>query len=328
VEVSSKPNIAVIVPTIRPETFKTFVCRWFELFHRHDVVLAVVWDGYNPAVQTARAGLFTDSTAFYYSLCSSSGFPRSDFPAGLQALFSDHNPACRNLGFYRAALLNSNVDVFMTFDDDCLPIGDPIDAHLYALSRRWPMSWFGTTDHGYYMRGFPYSIRGECEAVVSHGLWHNNPDLDAPSELHAGALKAMNMPVDNREVGWYVGPIPHGVLYPHCGMNAAFKREILPYYYHCPVEDFPGAERFDDIWMGIELKRTIDKMENKCVVNGVARVEHTRASNPFTNLAKEAVGIHVNETLWKGEIDKQYQPFFDLYRERRERYEQLLKALV
>jgi reversibly glycosylated polypeptide / UDP-arabinopyranose mutase len=327
VAASNKPNIAVIVPTIREDRFKQFLDCWFPLFKKHDVLFVVVWDGDDPSAMSTRAGKYGLAYNFHSSLYSTNSLRRGELSIANQELFSDHNPACRNLGFFSAAR-DPDVNVFMTFDDDCLPIGDPIEAHLHALSRRWPMSWFGTADHGYYMRGFPYAIRGECEAVVSHGLWHNNPDFDAPSELQAVALKAMNRTSENREEGWYVGPIPRGVFYPHCGMNVAFTREMLPYYYHCPVEDFPGAERFDDIWMGIELKKAIDKMENKCVVSGVARVEHTRASNPFTNLAKEAVGIHVNETLWKGDIDKQYQPFFDLYRERRERYEQLLKALV
>lgn len=326
---ASKPKIAVVVPTIRPEHFRTFLYAWYPLFKTHCADLFVVRDGDDPEVLHLSVG---PSVAYdcYQQFLLDSGSKRSSLPEDEQELFSDHNPACRNLGFYVAASSMTKFDMFLTLDDDCLPIAktDPIADHIEALGRRWPLSWMSTTDHKLYMRGFPYGVRAEAEAIVSHGLWSNNPDFDAPSELTYGdVLRRNNLRL---EVGnhWFKGPIPRGVFAPICGMHVAFKREALPHYYHCPVESFPGAERFDDIWMGLNLKKQIDAMPGKCIVSGCAVVEHTRASNPFVNLEREAVGIKINETLWKGEVDAQYEPFFTMYHDRRERYAELLKPLV
>ncbi len=312
---SSKPKIAVIVPTIREACFEQFFDAWMKLFIKHDVELFKVADGFIPEVYICN-----DFVKGVWEL----NWSRSDCQEA--DLFSDHNPACRNLGFYAAAVCSPKFDVFITLDDDCFPPKgkDPLQEHLNALDRRWPTSWFSTTNHTDYTRGFPYSIRSESECVVSHGLWTGNLDYDAPTQLFS-----MNPWGDIQEEPMYRGPIPKGVWYPHCGMNVAFKREILPFYYHCPVENFPGCERFDDIWMGMELKKAVDNyMPGKCIVSGCSTVHHIRASDPFQNLAKEAVGIKINETLWKDQIDEEYEEFFQTYRDKRRRYEDLLKPLV
>lgn len=323
-----KPKIAVVVPTIREAHFSEFVDKWFDLFVKHKVTLVKVTDGDDPMVHAAAVDMHT-VRSLKAALVSSPNLLRSELSRDIAELFSDHNPACRNLGFYWVAARKNPFDVIVTLDDDCAPIEhtDPIHSHLIALSRRWPLSWFSTTDHVNYMRGMPYGVRSECEAVVSHGLWINNADFDSPSDIREQTLDKIWPNRSTSASRWYCGPVPRGVFYPHCGMHVAFKREVLPYYYHCPVETFPGAERFDDIWMGIELKKAIDAMPGKCIVSGCVFIEHTRASNPFKNLAREAVGIEINETLWKSEIDDQYKTFFDSYQRRRIAYEQLLKTI-
>lgn len=325
------PSIAVVVPTIRESSFSSFIDGWFDLFVKHDVKVVKVTDGDDPQINSARAKQFFEARGLKADLCSVSDLRRSELRSDLQDLFSDHNPACRNLGFYWAATRGvSHFDVFLTLDDDCLPIEgtDPIQEHLDALARRWPLSWFSTTDSFAYMRGMPYGVRSEAEAIVSHGLWANNPDWDAPTELQERSLSQQHPEFEIATQHWYTGPIPKGVLYPHCGMHVALKREALPFYFHCPVEKFAGAERFDDIWMGLYLKKAVDAMPGKCIVSGCSVINHTRASDPFRNLAKEAIGIPINESLWRGEIEEQYKPFFDAYHAKRERYEQLLKPLV
>ncbi len=323
-------KIAVIVPTIRSKHFEHFVEAWFEQFCEHDVWLVKVQDGDDPTATVANVAGHASYLGVLGTL-SASGAPlrRSDLSLSEQELFSDHNPACRNLGFLHA-LRRVQPDVFISLDDDCLPLPrkhehDAILAHREALERKWPLSWFSLTDNFNYMRGFPYGIRAEASAIVSHGLWSKNPDYDAPTDL----LRSARAAVDPRfgvhpDPSWYAGPIPRGVFAPICGMHLAFTREALPYVYHCPVDSFPGCERFDDIWMGIELKKAVDKMQNKCIVSGYAYVEHTRASDPFKNLEKEALGIRINETLWKGEVEEQHQPFMDLWREKRDRYAELV----
>ena len=59
-----------------------------------------------------------------------------------------------------------------------------------------------------------------------------------------------------------------------------------------------GYDRFDDIWAGIFAKKIMDHL-GYGVVNGSPFVEHRKASDPFKNLQKEAIGIETNEILWK-----------------------------
>jgi hypothetical protein len=61
-------------------------------------------------------------------------------------------------------------------------------------------------------------------------------------------------------------------------------------------------DRFGDIWCGIIMKKLADIMGYR-VATGMPYIRHERASNPFTNLKKEANGIEVNETFWE-HVDK------------------------
>jgi hypothetical protein len=56
--------------------------------------------------------------------------------------------------------------------------------------------------------------------------------------------------------------------------------------------------RFDDIWCGVILLKVCHHL-NLLVAVGEPFVNHSRASNCFVNLIKEAAGIQRNETFWK-----------------------------
>jgi reversibly glycosylated polypeptide/UDP-arabinopyranose mutase len=120
-----------------------------------------------------------------------------------------------------------------------------------------------------------------------------------------------------------IGPIPKGVFYPMCGMNIAFKRKMLPYMYFAPMGHRVGMDRFGDIWCGIESKKVIDK-KGWAVITGLASVKHKRASNVFTNLVKEAKGLGLNETYWKGD---KTDPYFKLYADCRKRWKTMIQNL-
>ena len=47
-------NIAVVIPSIRPESMKTFMAAWEHLFKKHSVVLITVLDGEEPTVSTTQ----------------------------------------------------------------------------------------------------------------------------------------------------------------------------------------------------------------------------------------------------------------------------------
>ena len=289
-------KIAVVVPTIRmKESMPAFLEAWQPLFDKHNVILIVIEDGENPRLtctehyqdngihitETTRADLDTENLV-------------SNFCAGV-----------RQLGFLYVAKCLPEVEYIFTTDDDCFPIGDPIQDHIDQLNRRVPISWLSTAQNAF-MRGFSYGVREEAQVQLSHGVWASVPDYDAPTQLLT--------PKDFKPE-YYKGVIPKGIYAPICGMNIMFRKEALPYIYFAPVGQFKGAERWDDIFMGIMVIKKFAEL-NWAIVTGYATVNHLRASNVFTSLAKEAVGILHGESFWKDPENYKGDPWFDMFREK------------
>lgn len=271
-------KIAIVVPTIRPDTsLVTFMEAWQHLFDKHNVELVVVDDtGDKPIIfHNHRRMEMLDNE-----------------------LISNKCAGVRQLGFLYIAQYLPDVEYIITLDDDETPIGDPIQDHIDQLNRKVPISWISTASD--YMRGFPYGVREEAQVMMSHGVWEGVYDWDAPSQLLKKDVK----------IEFYKGVIPRGIFFPICGMNLAFRREALPYVYFAPVGQYKGAERFDDIWMGLEVIKDFDKL-GWGVVSGYAKCNHDRASNVFTSLEKEATGIRKNEEYWQGIYDEWYNDFIN-----------------
>ena len=262
--------LAVVVPTIRPESWKTFIKAWQPLFDKHSVKVVKVEDGEIPNVNGVHLGQIMGNDA---------------------DLIYNFNDGVRNLGFAYIAKFLPGVETIITLDDDLTPIGDPIADHLDVLGRRGPISWMATATK--YTKGFPYNIREEAEVVLSHGVWQGVKDWDAPTQLVKG----------NPDVQFYRGIIPKGVLFPMCGMNLAFSRKLLPYMYWAPMTD--GIDRFADIWCGVEVKKIIDK-KGWAAVTGYSQVHHERASDVWKNLIKESKGLGMNENYGEDEYFKMY----------------------
>lgn len=279
-------KLAIIVPTIREESYAKFLDIWKPLFEKHKVQLITVWDGEKPRLNCV----------------SYTGSSISQTTQGIESVMGEYadliynfNDGVRNLGFAYVAKNLPEIEYVITFDDDVVPIGDTIEDHLDALNQNVPVSWMNTsmTD---YMWGFPYNIRQEAEVWVSHGVWTNVADFDALTQLVKGI----------RPQVFYKGSIPKGIFYPHCAMNFSFKREALPYVYQAPMGPKIGLDRFGDIWGGIEMKKDLDRL-GKAVVSGYAIVEHVRASDVYKNLQKEAKGVELNDFYGK---DKYFKLFF------------------
>lgn len=281
--------IAVVLPTIRPERYELFRGAWNELFEQHQVKVVTVWDGDEPVV---------DVDGITHSVEEIMG----DYA---ETIFN-FNDGVRNLGFAYVARFLPEVDTIITLDDDTTPFLDTIKDHLEALNSNVSTSWMSSASD--YMRGFPYGVRQESPVVVSHGVWAGVPDVDGPTQL----VKGYGL------VRFYRGPVPRGALMPVCGMNLAFKRCMLPYVYFAPMGHRVGMDRFADIWMGINLKRKLDEL-NYAMVSGYSTVYHERASNVFKNIQKEARGLELNETYWKGDESDGY---FSVYNEMRKRWEE------
>ena len=282
-------TIAIVIPTIRPESFKKFKTAWQPLFDKHNCELVVVMDGKNPTVN----GLSVHKVMGKYA-----------------STLTNFNAGIRNLGFAYVAKYLREVNTIITLDDDVTPIGDTIKDHLHALSLQVPVSWLSTASK--YTRGFPYQVRQEAEVVLSHGVWEGVADWDAPTQLVKGS---------RRPVTFYKGPIPKGIYYAMCSMNLGFKTKLLPYIFHAPWA--LGINRFDDIFAGITSKREIDS-RGWAVVTGLAKVKHDRASNVFTNLKNEAPGIELNETFWTGD---ETHPYFKDYRRRYKLWQEFIGKL-
>lgn len=273
-------KISVIVPTVtgREETFSGFIEVWKPLFDKHSVEFIKVLDGEVPEVQVAgREIVNVDEIMGEY-----------------KDVISNFNGGVRNLGFAYVAKYLPEIEVIITLDDDTRPIGDTIQDHLNALDQRVPVSWVSTASE--YMRGFPYGIREEAEVVLSHGVWENVADWDAPTQLVLGSHR----PVDFPKM-----PIPKGALFPMCGMNIAFKRKLLPVMYQAPFWLEQGIGRVDDIICGIYSKKEIDK-QGWAAVTGYARVWHERASNVYKNLKLEAASIELFEQVATGDESSDY----------------------
>lgn len=281
----------MVVPSIRPEMVQEFLDSWGKIFKQHEAEVIVVFDGDKP----------------YLMHNEEVHTPESIMGDYIDLIFNK-NDGIRNLGFAYVAKKLPHVEYIFTTDDDCFPVGDTIQDHLRILGTKVPVSWISTASR--YMRGFPYGIRDEAQVMLSHGVWDGVKDYDAPTQLTSG----------NQDVEFYKGPIPKGVYYPMCIMNVMFHRSLLPYMFQLPMGPKAGLDRFADIWSGIVSKREIDA-RGWAAVSGYARVLHKRASNVFTNLQKEAKGIGLNETFWKGD---EADPYFALYHEKYERWKEFL----
>jgi len=199
-------------------------------------------------------------------------------------IFPNHTASIRGFGYFKAWQLKP--DMIFTVDDDCYPIeSDFLKSHWVNLNRKATLDW--VTTGTLYTRGFPYNIREKNEVVISHGTWRENPDFDAPTQL----LEKRPFYTMNRF-------IPRNNFYPMSGMNLAFKPKITPLlYFGLQGPDYP-FQRFDDIWAGIFSKKILDHF-NLAVFSGEPEVRHSKKSNVYDNLIKEATGIKVNEYLWE-----------------------------
>lgn len=142
-------------------------------------------------------------------------------------IISDKDSSIRNFGF-----LLSKKRYVWSVDDDCFPATGPdgklvnaLVEHAYNLLTPSVPYFFNTVYDPYqpcvdFVRGYPFSLRRGVQTVVSHGLWMNTYDYDAPTQLlkvHERNHKYIDTSLT----------VPYRILYPLCSMNVAFDRELL-----------------------------------------------------------------------------------------------------
>ena len=182
------------------------------------------------------------------------------------------------------------------------PSGEDINAleqHIRNLLTPSTPDFFNTLYDPYaegcdFVRGYPFSMREGKPTAVSHGLWLNIPDYDAPTQM----VKPRER---NTRYVDAVMTVPKGTLMPMCGMNLAFDRNSIgPAMYFGLMGEGQPWGRYDDMWAGWCVKVIADHL-GLGVKTGLPYIWHSKASNPFVNLRKEYKGI-----FWQEEII----PFF------------------
>lgn len=280
---ASPDEIDIVVPSIRN---LHFLNKWREFFQGFHVIV----------VQDGDPDKFLEIPDWVdYEL-----YNRKDIEAvvGEKAwAFSKRDASIRNFGF-----LVSNKTYVYTIDDDCLPALDgrgfminPLALHLRNLKTPATPYFFNTlydpyADGADFVRGYPYSLRSGVPTALSHGLWLNAPDYDAPTQL----LKIAER--NNRLIDTVL-TVPAGVMYPMCSMNVAFNRRLIgPAFMQGLMGDGQPWARYDDMFAGWASKRVADHL-GVGVKSGQPYIRHDKASNPFTNLKKEYKGLWWQERV-------------------------------
>lgn len=290
-------DIALVIPSIRAASFKRFIDEWHRcgLFKTVDLIL--IED--NPTRTIVSPNWISAHVSWK---------EMDDEFLWAKQIIPRRSDTIRSFGYWLA--WKAGYEHTMTLDDDCYPDVSSLDLiadHLNALKPR--TRWFNTLKEGD-PRGLPYKNRGEQKIVLNHGLWTNVLDMDAPHQLVAPFEDGHDMTSTI---------VPNGMFFPMCGMSLCWRSEITVLLYHllmgkmkagsvilkekCAPPDRDDLyslpyDRFGDIHCGILLKKICDYLRLG-VTTGVPYIHHDRASDPFTNLVKEANGIKVNEIFWE-----------------------------
>uniref|UniRef100_A0A7I4EKE1 UDP-arabinopyranose mutase n=2 Tax=Physcomitrium patens TaxID=3218 RepID=A0A7I4EKE1_PHYPA len=282
-----KDELDIVIPTIRDLAFLEQWRPYLSPYH-----LIIVQDGDPTKKIHVPEG-------YDYELYNRNDINRILGPKASCISFKDS--ACRCFGF-----MMSKKKYIFTIDDDCWVAKDPsgheinaLEQHITNLLSPSTPLFFNTLYDPYragadFVRGYPFSMREGVATAISHGLWLNVPDYDAPTQLVKPAEK-------NTRFVDAVMTIPKGTLFPMCGMNLAFDREMIgAAMYFGLMGDGQPIGRYDDMWAGWCCKVICDHL-GFGVKTGLPYIHHSKASNPFVNLKKEYKGI-----FWQEEII----PFF------------------
>ena len=310
----TRKEIALVVPTIRENCLNDFIERW-NLIGLFDHVDLIIMED-NPTRTFKTPHVSRGDVDAVTHLC----WTDIDSELGDESwVIPRRSDTVRSFAYLKAWQLGYKF--VMTLDDDCYPTDDAdgliydgqafVNEHLKSLTKR--SRWFNTLNK-VTPRGIPYYNRGTSESImVNHGLWTNVLDYDAPRQLVAPTKEEFSF--DSRVV-------PAGSYFPMCGMNVMWRAEATPLMYHLLMGQWNGGkdvfgnmqsfkystapdglwrlpfDRFGDIWCGILMKRCVD-LAGMGAATGMPYIRHERASNPFTNLRKEANGLEVNEKFWE-----------------------------
>jgi len=171
-----KDELDIVIPTIRNLDFLEMWRPFFQHYH-----LIIVQDG--DPTKTIKV-----PEGFDYELYNRNDINRILGPKASCISFKDS--ACRCFGY-----MVSKKKYIYTIDDDCFVAKDPtgkdinaLEQHIKNLLCPSTPNFFNTLYDPYregadFVRGYPFSMREGIKTAVSHGLWLNIPDYDAPTQM-------------------------------------------------------------------------------------------------------------------------------------------------
>jgi reversibly glycosylated polypeptide/UDP-arabinopyranose mutase len=227
---ATSPDLCVVVPTIRETSIHEFLAAWAGELEGARVL--VVEDNPRRTFALDRPGV------------EHRAWDDIERELGDRAWIIPRRTDCvRSYGFWRA--WQDGAQVIVTLDDDCFPVARGVLAeHRARLDAEPEVPRWVPTGGGVRTRGLPYRRRGQTRrCVLNHGLWTNVPDLDALTQLDTPDPARAFHPVDQ--------VVPHGMYFPMCGMNLAFRRELTPAMYFLLMGPDREFDRFGDIWCGV-----------------------------------------------------------------------------
>ncbi|KAL3785395.1 hypothetical protein ACHAWO_013582 [Cyclotella atomus] len=277
-------GIDIVIPSIRN---LDFLNHWREFFQGFHIII----------IQDGDQGVHLNVPDWVdYELHKRVGIERALDQDG-QWIISQRDASIRNYGF-----LLSKKRYIYTIDDDCMPAFNdkgrkinPLAFHYRNLKTPSTPYMYNTLYDPYqdgsdFVRGYPYSLRSGVPTGVSHEIWMNQPDYDAPTQL----LKVKERVSKLHDM---VQTVPAGIFFPLCAMNVAFDRKLIgPAMMQGLMGDGQPWARYDDMFSGWAAKSVADHL-GIGVKSGMPYIRHKKASNPFVNLKKGYLGLWWQEIV-------------------------------
>lgn len=284
------PKIALVVPTIREDQIKEFLVSWSGQIVEADVNVYIVEDNPRKSFELNMETLNThsgrESSSLIEHLCW------EDAPDGMLDCITVKSPSCRQIGMWKA--YHDMCEIIITLDDDVRPaVGPNIFIDFYKILVDGVPVWVDPLLN-YRSRGYPTQNVGTVPISFHVGSFLGIPDVDGETQLKHEKQFAANPP----EYIPQVTIVPRGQLIPVNGGICGWKREITPFVHYTRWNKKLGYRRFDDIWMGIIVKKLFDQWHLN-MSYGPPFVNHVRASSAEKNIEYEVEGKKWNEVFWE-----------------------------
>ncbi|MCO5597073.1 hypothetical protein L7F22_051147 [Adiantum nelumboides] len=230
-------ELDVVISAKDPSELRSFLEAWRSILNAYHLIIIV------PSADAVQVPLgFLHHLYTFHDIALALG--NSDLTSALTA--SLH--ACKSFGF----LVSTKCYIF-TLDTDCSPaidpltgaLIDPIASHLQNLKQHSTPFFFNTLYDPYrkgtdFVRGYPFSLREGVASAVSHGLWLNTPDLDAPTRI----VKPHML---NSTYVDAVLTVPKGSLFPMSSINLAFDRKCVGVVMFFGLQSLSGSSRNESV---------------------------------------------------------------------------------